>query len=113
FTEIAGVLSAAETLWNIDVMWADLRRAKKLLYQMGLFAVSQPRDRRVTQAQVEKIKAQYRGRLPFADMVDVSVCLGLRESEVVGLRWADIDKNKRLILVRDRKHPRRKFGNHQ
>lgn len=33
--------------------------------------------------------------------------------EIVQLRWDDIDAAKRLILVRDRKDPRKKQGNDQ
>lgn len=113
FTLITSAMSAADTLWHVDCMWSDVHRAKKMLYKMGLFGESKARDRRITAEQIEAIKKAYRGVLPFSDIVDIAVGLGLREAEVVRLQWADLDEDKKMILVRDRKHPREKFGNHQ
>jgi integrase len=37
----------------------------------------------------------------------------MRRGEITRLRWADVDAAKKLVLVRDRKHPRRKVGNNE
>jgi integrase len=47
----------------------------------------------------------------YADVVRFAVLTAMRRGEIVRLRWADVDATKRLVLVRDRKHPRRKAGN--
>ena len=39
-------------------------------------------------------------REPYRTMVTVSACLGLRASEVMGLKWGDIDWDDLTILVR-------------
>ncbi len=35
------------------------------------------------------------------------------EGEITRLRWDDVDAAKKLVLVRDRKHPRKKVGNNE
>lgn len=42
-----------------------------------------------------------------------AVATAMRRGEIVKLLWADVDRVKRLVLVRDRKDPRRKTGNDQ
>lgn len=37
----------------------------------------------------------------------------LRRGELLRIRWEDVDVARRLVLVRDRKDPRRKDGNDQ
>ncbi|WP_255573484.1 tyrosine-type recombinase/integrase [Deefgea tanakiae] len=37
----------------------------------------------------------------------------MRQGEIVGLRWADLNEADRTILIRDRKDPQEKLGNHQ
>jgi integrase len=49
----------------------------------------------------------------FADAVRFAVGTGMRRGEITRLRWADLDESKHLVLVRDRKDPREKKGNHQ
>src|ERR1700733_11031713 len=39
-------------------------------------------------------------REPYRTMVLIAACLGLRASEIVGLRWQDFDFEKRTLLVR-------------
>ena len=37
----------------------------------------------------------------------------MRQDEISRVEWADFDPQKRMLLVRDRKDPRRKSGNNQ
>ena len=37
----------------------------------------------------------------------------MRQDEIVGLRWADLNETDRTILNRNRKDPQEKLGNHQ
>ena len=36
----------------------------------------------------------------------------MRVSEVCGIRWEDLNEELRTVIVRDRKDPRKKEGNH-
>ena len=89
--------------------------ARPLLAHLGLIGGGGRRDRRPTldelQAVVAHLEAQY-GRL-YAEAVRFAVATAMRRGEICRLQRADIDPVKRLVLVRDRKDPRRKSGNDQ
>jgi integrase len=89
--------------------------ARPLLNQLGLIGGGGRRERRPTEDELQAVVrelAQKRGAL-YADVVRFAVATAMRRSEIARLRWADIDEGKRLVLVRDRKDPRRKAGNDQ
>jgi len=89
--------------------------ARPLLKHLGLIGGGGRRERRPTQDELEEVIAwltRERGEL-FADMVRFAVATAMRRGEIVRLSWKDLDADKRLILVRDRKDPRRKVGNDQ
>lgn len=46
------------------------------------------------------------------DVVRFAIATGMRRGEICRIRWADVDHERRLVLVRDRKHPTKKEGNH-
>lgn len=89
--------------------------ARPLLNHLGLIGGGGKRERRPTedelQAVLRHLEAQ-RGLL-FAEIVRFAVATAMRRGEIVALTWPDIDVEKRLALVRDRKDPRRKAGNDQ
>lgn len=49
----------------------------------------------------------------YGDVVRFAVATAMRRGEIVRLKWSDLDSDKKLILVRDRKDPRQKLGNDQ
>lgn len=73
------------------------------------------RDRRPTPEESQKIKEwmekfyghRYRDFVAFAELT------AMRRSEIARLLWTDVDEAQRLVLVRDRKDPKHKIGNHQ
>lgn len=89
--------------------------ARPLLAHLGLIGGGGRRDRRPTldelQAVVEHLEAQF-GRL-YAEAARFAAITAMRRGEICRLQRADIDHTKRLVLVRDRKDPRRKAGNDQ
>lgn len=79
--------------------------------------------KRLTSAQSQRMARLYnerigeqlaagRGRV-YADAVLWAVATAMRRGEICGLLWSDVDEAKRLVLVRDRKDPRKKAGNDQ
>lgn len=109
---LAGAFHAAESLWGTSVPWESFRRARRALARLGLVGRAGSREVRVDDAALQAIKAASRSTLPLSDIVDFAVWTGLRASEVCRVLWADIDTEKRLLLVRDRKAPRHQKGNH-
>jgi integrase len=44
------------------------------------------------------------------DIYDLAVLTCMRRGEFVRLEWRDVDQEKRLLTIRDRKHPRQREG---
>lgn len=89
--------------------------ARPLLKHLNLIGGGGKRERRPAEEELVAIVdwlKRHRGQL-FADIVEFAVGTAMRRGEIAKLLWADIDENKRLILVRDRKDPRKKIGNDQ
>lgn len=111
-SKIRGVLVSAETLWDVTVNWDEFNRGFKKLRHANLITKGRPRDRRITDDEIEEIKTALRpSAIPMADIIDFALELGMRISEICRLTWKDLDEKKKMIWVRDRKHPTRKMGN--
>jgi integrase len=110
---LSSVLHTAESLWRMSVPWSEFRRGRKLLQQLGLAGKSQERTRRPQGDEIARIKAKLQTTLPMADIIDFAAITGMRVAEITRIQWADVDEVTRCVLVRDRKHPTKKKGNHQ
>ena len=89
--------------------------ARPLLKHLGHIGGTKQRVRRPTPDELDRLVKHLREtRAPvFADAVEFAVATAMRRAEICGLQWADVDAEKRLVLIRDRKDPRHKIGNHQ
>lgn len=94
--------------------------ARPTLHHLGLIGAGKHRERRPTADELERIFAYCNGHPArsavwpvMEDVVRVALTVGLRRGEIFRIRWADLNVGRRLVLVRDRKDPRRKVGNDQ
>ena len=89
--------------------------ARPLLTHLGLIGGGGKRERRPTSDELERIVAHLTaGRgLVYAEAVVFAVATAMRRGEICALLWSDVDAAKKLVLVRDRKDPRKKLGNDQ
>lgn len=90
-------------------------QARPMLTHFGLIGSGGKRERRPTEDEMQRLLEWLdanKGPL-YADVVRFAVATAMRRGEIVRLRWADVDETKRLVLVRDRKDPRKKIGNDQ
>lgn len=112
---LCGVLRQAEGHWNVAVPWRDIRKAKDQMFELGLLCLPAERDRRVTDEELTAIKAQISRQSTTrpGDVFDFCVASAMRIAEVCRITWADLNTNDRTVVIRDRKHPKKKFGNHQ
>ncbi|WP_416381171.1 tyrosine-type recombinase/integrase [Klebsiella pneumoniae] len=86
---------------------------------MGITGPSQRRSRRASATEVDrlyevlKVKAEtaYTGA-PLHQIFMFSILTCMRVGEVCRLLWEDVDDIQRSVIVRDRKDPRKKIGNH-
>lgn len=86
-------------------------QARPLLNHLGLIGGGGKRERRPTEDEIARLLEQL--KQPYADIVRFGIATAMRRGEIVKLRWDDLDCEKKLVLVRDRKDPRRKQGNDQ
>lgn len=112
-TYLSTMLRTAEAMWDVSVDWVAFRKGRQLLRQLRLSGKSRERDRRPEGDELDRIKAQLRSELPVADILDFAIITAMRISEVTRLQWSDLDERRKMVLVRDRKHPTDKAGNDQ
>ena len=89
---------------------------------MGLVGKSQKRNRRPICDELEQLREgfekrmSYRSngtkRIPYVDILDFSLLTCMRIDEVCKITWDDLNTEHKTVIVRDRKDPRKKEGNH-
>lgn len=114
-SRLYGVLREAEHHWELGVPWDDMDTCREKLKRMGYIKPGTPRDRRVSDAEIARIKLALVREVSVRtrDIIDFCVQSCMRIGEVCRIEWADLDERARTIVIRDRKHPREKYGNHQ
>jgi len=89
--------------------------ARPTLAYLGLIGGGGKRERRPTEdesARVLEWLAIHKGVL-YSDFALFSALTAMRRSEVARILWQDLDRDKKMVLIRDRKDPRAKVGNDQ
>ncbi|MFM1991297.1 MAG: hypothetical protein RJA99_4254 [Pseudomonadota bacterium] len=85
--------------------------ARPMLTHLQLIGPGTERERRLVgdeEARLLTVAPAWLG-----DVIRFALATAMRRGEIARLQWADLDATKRLVLVRDRKDPRRKAGNDQ
>lgn len=119
---LRSVMKKAKPVFNIDANLSIFEEAVPVLVDMGLVGKSQKRTRRPTATELDKLREGLKARqdfrsngkirIPFIDILDFSILTCMRIGEVCKLRWEDLNEAHKTVLVRDRKDPRKKQGNH-
>ena len=114
------VLEHAKRVWGMPVSAQAVDDAMATLHQLQLIGKSRARDRRPTPDELDRIFAWLELRqsmsksfIPHVDIVRFAIASGMRAAEIERLLWDDLDEERRLILVRQRKDPRNKATNDQ
>lgn len=91
--------------------------ARPTLHHLHLIEPGNKRDRRPSTDEIEKIFAWFaehpERQQAMPDLLRVAMQCAFRRGELFRLRWDDVDVERHLALVRDRKHPRQKMGNNE
>jgi integrase len=111
------VLTHAAAVHGITVSLEQLKLGRAALLRLGIVGKSKERDRRPTQEELDHITAWLDGNprqsIPAGRITRFAVASAMRIEEICRIRWTDLDDRKRTVIVRDRKDPRNKEGNHQ
>lgn len=113
------LLRIAKSNFGHEVSQISVIDAYDSLYSQGLIAKSAKRSRRPTAVEIEKLKLglaarsdQRAAHIPYIDLLDFSILSCMRIGEVCRITWDDVDDEQKAVIVRDRKDPRKKAGNH-
>lgn len=117
-TFLSGTLKYAFEIWELpgaEAAYAAYRKAKPQLVREQLIGKSQPRDRRPTQDELDRLlalaaqeDARPMNQIKMVPIIKFSYLTARRISETCRLRWADVNHEKRVCLVRDLKNPKGK-----
>jgi integrase len=119
---LRAVMKKAQPVFDIEANYSIFDEALPTLIDMGLIGKSDKRTRRPTQVELDKLrigleirqnqKANGNVRIPYLDILEFSILTCMRIGEVCKLKWEDLNREHKTIIVRDRKDPRKKEGNH-
>lgn len=114
-TYLKGVLKIAKALWRIPVQPSVVDDAREILKYMGSINRSAERDRRPTPTELDQLRGWFAGSTSLTpDIFDFILASCFRPpSEIIRLRWQDLNHKDKTIVIHDRKDPRKKIGNHQ
>jgi len=112
-------LKAAKPQFGYSVNDECIVEAYASLYDLKLIGKSERRTRRPTSVELDKMRAalelrekQRSSTIPFLDILNFSILTCMRIGEVCSILWEDLDTEQNAVLVRNRKDPRKKSGNH-
>lgn len=115
-TYLFGVLKYAFEIWGIESAeeaCKAYRMAKPQLVKQQLIAKSQPRTRRPTPDELERLLSYFEqppkkanaNFIPMVPIVKFSYLSARRISETCRITWGDVNHEKRTCIVRDLKNP--------
>lgn len=91
--------------------------ARVALKRLGLISKGNERDRRPTNDELSKLfrccDDNERLLAPMTRIVQFSIATAMRLDEICRVEWCDLDVQRRMLLIRDRKDPRNPTGNDQ
>ena len=114
---IKTILSHAAAVHGVIVSTEPVDLARISLGRLGLVGKGNERDRRPTQDELDRIiasiEANDRQLIPVGRIIKFAVATAMRQDEISRVEWRDFDPNGRMLVIRDRKDPRKKKGNDQ
>ncbi len=112
-----GMLHTAKHIYGARLSLSALDSAATHCKRYNLVGKSNERDRRPTDKELKKIldhmEANNYYRSPMADIVRFAIDTTMRMSEILTIRWQDLDTVKRTVVIHARKHPSLKAMNAQ
>lgn len=94
-----------------------MRLARIALTRLGLIGRANERERRPSSDEIEALLDYFDNKtnmfIPMCRIIRFAISTAMRQEEICRIEWSDVDFKKRIIVIRDRKDPRRKNGNDQ
>lgn len=75
------------------------------------------REREPTDAELKKLftlwQKNKRQKIPMATLSAFAMVTAMRQEEICSITWSDLDSERRTVVIRNRKDPKKKMGNDQ
>lgn len=114
---LSAILKWARHARQLDVPERLALEARSSLSHRGLTTRSQERDREPTDEELQRLYAHWAGnpwqKIPMTTLCKFALATGMRQGEICRLDVEDLDPADKTIIIRDRKDPKNKQGNHQ
>jgi integrase len=114
---LSAVLKWARHARQLDIPERLALEARESLKHRGLNTRSAERVREPTDDELARLYAHWasmpRQRIDMPLLCRVALATGMRLGEICALQVDDVNRVERTVLIRDRKDPRQKAGNHQ
>ncbi len=116
-TYLKTVIAHAAAVHGITVSIEQVDLARIALKRLGIVGKGRVRDRRPWPDEITKLinyfESNERQIIPVARLMRFAIATAMRQDEICRIRWDDVDARTKTVLIRDRKDPREKDGNHQ
>lgn len=113
---IRTVLVHANAIHGITVNTECVTLARVALTRLGLVGKGNERDRRPTQGELDALLGYFEENptlIPMSRIIRFAIASAMRQEEICTITWDDVNLKTRIAVVRNRKDPRVKVGNHQ
>lgn len=118
-TYLKSVIDVAGPIFGYEANTRAHDDAIPSLIKYQLIGRSSRRERRPTAEELRKMELGLKRReshraalIPLVDIFHISILTCMRLSEITRITWNDVDQKSSTIIIRDRKDPRNKRGNH-
>jgi len=102
---------------QMDIPTTLTTDARRNLAALKVRVRSAERDREPTEAELKMLFDHWNGntrqRIPMPLLCSFALATTMRQEEICSILIEDVDKQKRSVIIKDRKDPVRKEGNHQ
>lgn len=117
-TYLKSVIRTAKDVFKVNASTEYHDEAIPTLVELGLIGRPGVRNRRPSKTELimmeeELLKRQNHSsaKIPFCDILNFSILTAMRISEITSIKWTDLDRDNKTIIIKNRKDPRNKNGN--
>lgn len=111
-SNLCTALKDANTFYEMPSNTRIFTNARSSFQRHNIIARSEARKRRPEQLELDNITTALEyalksdsSDLPLLDIIDFAIETALRRSEITKICFSDVDREKRTLVVRERKHP--------
>lgn len=115
---LAAVFSVARPAWGYPLDEQAIQDARTVLKKLGRITRSKERTRRPTLDELHQLMVHYtlaeakrRDTIPMRRIILFAIFSTRRQEEITRVSWADLDRERMELRVRDMKNPGEKLGN--